>query len=814
MNRALFVLVALPMFSEGSTLSVTATPVQAPASCHIMAYKSNVVTGGQAKPYFSSINENYRADIVCIGDTLEINEPIYSNGGDVVIWASTVKINAPIDTRVHIDHAGLDYFENGEFPANPPSVFPTDIMLQPKPREDARYMKSFIEYYTRCIDCINISKSVWIPRAPSGIVPGYAFDLKVKDGLKTFDKDLNFDTLKSGNTYIISSNVEISTNLKTPIPPPNLPACNTTEKINYVPYAVNAKGITGGNGGAGSPSTCTNYLKRKFDCFSHYFLESGKSGPGGKGGNAGNINFIKIGSPWGSSEITALQSVSSVAGGDPGERKSYFSPTARGDYSATGNYCDFRRKTSIDYPASETGQFGVLSFSSMDAGSALNFVGQLISVKDARFDYDLGELAKRASLDKGISNVTFDDYLVSRLGDLLGKAELNLVEALRAVVLNDTFPPENSFSPASFQIMDTEEISTMRLSGRAKIISRQLSNFSPQENQMNILTSYLMAVGGILNISDTNPLETFRFQALRTEISTQTKILEDLHLELNGIGKTLAEIDIRSEKKERMTALAGLQNQVREASELLEQQHELEKVGHLGKILGQVGTSAGKVYASYQSGAPTLLVESIGGLASSMDQLRAYLVDNNSDSQSLALLQNKLKILQKEYEDFMGDISNTRRSHNESRIMTLESSLLARGNLAGKLESRHIQFNNLLGASYASYLENPTSAGKIKFENNLDSLKVFIEQYPMKEPAFDISSINIDCGKKPLFFRKGNWRCTELSMQTYSQAIVHPHLLTSGTVVDIPLYVLSSRNSGRYVTFKLPVNIRPLDYKK
>lgn len=812
MKMFIFILSLLPFISQGDTLSDPEPPIKAPPNCHLLKYKSKVIIGGNVNRYIDSINENYKADILCIGETIDVNKPIYSNGGDVIIWASTVKINAPIDTRVHFNHAAIDYFQNGTTNLSKPGdVYPADVRLKSHPREDDRYMRSFVEYYTGCIDCVKLASDIWIPRAPSGLVPGLPINGKVDDGLKTFDDDLDFDSLKSGNVYIISANFEVSPNFYTPNPPPDLPVCNAPEKTNYIPYAVNAGGMTGGRGGAGTPSTCTNYLKKNFDCLNYLFLESGKSGPGGNGGGGGSINWIKIGSSWDSGTISTLRVMSSVAGGFPGESKQYYSPSARGNFAATGNFCDFRRRSAGNLPESKSGASGVLNFSSMDAGKALELVGQLTLAKDARFDYDFSELAKRAWTDTGISNVTFDDYLVSRLSDFLGRAEVNTLESLRSVFFNDE-QPMSSFVPAHLQPLKIEHISMSSFSERAKILLRQLSNFSPQDKSNNALSSYLISSGGLLNVSDWNPQAAFTSQALRIDIATQTKTLSNLQVELKAIGNTLAEIDIREEKNGRAIGILKLKQDA-DAIESSIQQSGLVRLSELGQAVSRVGASAIKVYASYQTSNPPALVESMAGLASSMDQLKSYLNSSNDNDLRLRELRDKLKMLQLEYESFLISISKTRRANNDSKIAALASTLQARSNLAGKVEGRHAQFNNLLGASFASYVNNPTLAAKNKFENNLDGLRVFVESYPSKEPGFDVGTTDLSCGDKPWaasLFKK-YWRCTDVNSLSYPQLIIYPYTLSSGVTVDIPLYTLSSNNGGRFVTFRLPVEVRALN---
>lgn len=49
-----------------------------------------------------------KAHVVCMGDSIHVSKPILTNGGDIVLFASTVIVDFPMDTRVYVDHSAKD----------------------------------------------------------------------------------------------------------------------------------------------------------------------------------------------------------------------------------------------------------------------------------------------------------------------------------------------------------------------------------------------------------------------------------------------------------------------------------------------------------------------------------------------------------------------------------------------------------------------------------------------------------------------------------------------------------------------------------
>lgn len=76
------------------------------ASCAPIQERSSNRAAAQASCVqlpFSPISPDHRPKrhLLCLGEKLTIDRPIYSNGGDVIVLVDTLEISAPIDTRVY-----------------------------------------------------------------------------------------------------------------------------------------------------------------------------------------------------------------------------------------------------------------------------------------------------------------------------------------------------------------------------------------------------------------------------------------------------------------------------------------------------------------------------------------------------------------------------------------------------------------------------------------------------------------------------------------------------------------------------------------
>ena len=124
-----------------------------PHSCHALgrdvSFFDPSKLGMVDSKKYDDLSAGLKRDIVCVGSDLIIDRPIYTNGGDIVIFAEHVDVRVKIDTRVYRPYklenlfADVDPECHAQFPTNALGV----VMSGMKELKDA-----FLDYY-RCDDC-------------------------------------------------------------------------------------------------------------------------------------------------------------------------------------------------------------------------------------------------------------------------------------------------------------------------------------------------------------------------------------------------------------------------------------------------------------------------------------------------------------------------------------------------------------------------------------------------------------------------------------------------------------------------------------
>lgn len=794
-------LLSILWISSGIAQSAPKSPLQAPSQCHYLNLKRNAILGDWGKTYAASLQAHVSADVVCVGDSINIDRTILSNGGDVIIYGNSVHITKPIDTRVYIDHAALDHFENED---RPPSTvgykMATDVGLNPGgwPGEDYLYLNSYIEYYQRCVDCL--PGTAWIPEAPSGISPLYEQGPgantqaeSMVNGYAPRDDEINFKTLKAGNVYIIAHMVEVAENLQSPYPAPTRPTCGEPSP-SYVPFAIDARGMKGGRGGAGSPSACSNKVTHsQYDCAGDSHYSSGSTGPGGRGGDAGSVIFVGI-KGWPKEVRENLLRISSVKGGEPGDNKKLRGPSARGTFAATGDYCDFYRRPEGEYPLAATGQDGEKTYVAMDASSALRFVGQLVQSKDARLDYDYSELALRAQSDPSISHVQFDDFLAEQLALHLGDAEVAVLNAMRGKVLGKTVF-SNPLVPPYLAGVYADELLGVSLTNRTRVLARQLSNYSKIAPKSPVM-EYFRATGGLFNIGNARPIDRFYAEAARIDANTQVLLLGELKTQLVDISTTLANIDIREERRDRLAAIADLQEKINAAVKAATQNQGANWAARLLTALGDAAKASGAMYDSYSKGDASQLLKSAADFLSSMDTARNIWAAYGSGGEALPALREQMQMLQWSYAHFLADAAKTKQLYSDSRVQSLEVVLRSRVTGASRMLARHAQFDDLLRMSIITYYADPARSLSV-LQSNLDSIEVFLTTFPRFEPFFQFKDVSFQCGHS----KTSDGNILPDPGCSYVKPSSRPRVLKSDSdEFEIPLYFVAPHRQG----FSLP----------
>jgi hypothetical protein len=174
-----------------------------PKECHAQIYERPIQTqeAGLRLLPFSKINY---AEIVCVGTSVRIEKSIFTNGGNVRIFAHDLYIApaAKIDTRVHLPKS-FEFLEQiflhrKEYVRRSTRSFQHFLSNQ----YSDEFLTSLTNYYTACFDCELRNGEVFVPRLPDGlaIVNGYApnDDVVIAD-INAAEGSIIANSLKSGS---------------------------------------------------------------------------------------------------------------------------------------------------------------------------------------------------------------------------------------------------------------------------------------------------------------------------------------------------------------------------------------------------------------------------------------------------------------------------------------------------------------------------------------------------------------------------------------------------------------------------------------
>lgn len=360
-----------------------------------------------SKPLCSITSRNYsrqqhvlKADVVCMADKIVVDEPIFTNGGDIYIFASQLTVSAPIDTRLYIE----------QFPANPYFESFKETFRHPKGRESVR--NAYRTYYTGCSPCNAKSEYARAPRLPPGLISlRYPPRAKIPAGTAPPDDAVDFRVARSGSIYLTASSLTL----------------RNSEPTSEQTSLLQVSGIPGGLGGPGTVAQCAGRGR----CNDPGYKNSGHSGPGGRGGPAGSVLLMLLDAPPSDTLFAELSANADVGGGASGPnemRRTPFAPDG-------GQIIVPREEWRIvqpSWPAAANGSVGDVTVVQADAASALGELHRFASTVDGNVTLDLADLYYRAAHDETVKYSSMRAFVVHRMAQAALDAGAHIARDLEA----------------------------------------------------------------------------------------------------------------------------------------------------------------------------------------------------------------------------------------------------------------------------------------------------------------------------------------------------------------------------------------------
>lgn len=128
----------------------------------------------QVRPRLARHNNFHRYDVVCFGESIALKKPIFSNGGDVYIFADSVSLDAAIDTRIFRPFSLKSVFTGyelfGDFVHQKDSINKNGALIAANGVTWLKRVPSLLkrtkEYY-KCNGC-TVENTVLVPRLLDG----------------------------------------------------------------------------------------------------------------------------------------------------------------------------------------------------------------------------------------------------------------------------------------------------------------------------------------------------------------------------------------------------------------------------------------------------------------------------------------------------------------------------------------------------------------------------------------------------------------------------------------------------------------------
>lgn len=711
-----------------------------------------------------------KQDIIYFGKRVSIDSIERTNGGDVVIFADSVEINAPIDTRVYLDHSAEDV-EQAYAPYN--CKMPATVG-RPEP---------YLAFYQGTNDVWDNKKKQYVfgnaaeyPEMPQGFTPcagngrgSYSVNELEHRGTIKFDRA----TLQSGNIVIFANKISFC---KDCLPndqrwdgsKPDIPRCSAASPFQDRTL-LNARGIRGSRGFAGGYSCPESW---------HYGASCEVPGPipwqnykgfgddfrrgATDGGTGGTVEIFFVNNvadadlevnpavPFANRPITSR---SDVRGGDPGSTTSFETPCSQ---DAKGFWkcdpvpqqhaeCWFKRtdgSASKRPPAQPVrGEGGQLTIGKADPAAAL--VGLADKLREL-------ELSRQYSFEGSIEEARAG-RLIRRLTPS-GLLDAYLDETARAAMHEQTVRSQNlAIVPAatplpailaglSYRDDDYLGLSDHQLK-LVRILWRLDHSDSPSDTQGS-LRGFFERTGGLLRVSNPDPARDVKLREILTKLQDIQAEIGKLKLSVKQFHYDFYGYARKQEEAAYTTKLENLQRALEEAQRKVDEAND--PAGKFKGVTDKLSSIAGAVkdvVAAWKASDVQGVLKPVGGIATDIRDIVKVLEDDpNIRPQEIRDLIAATEKAYREFADETRRIQDGMIADQQAVVADLLKMETVTADLAtGDL----LLFEDLYRSAMLTRLGNETVAGNQQYLTNLGELRKLVTLGT--HPQFSMPSYLTNC---------------------------------------------------------------------
>lgn len=526
----------------------------------LLAQLPNTIDTAFLSRLHSHISSHYRHrkhDIVCVGSTISVTSPLFSNGGDILIYADSLALNAPVNTRAHFLRTGINRY----------------VARQPEPpwfgftygfyRIDySLYARAIEEYYVGCEmgDCLEFGSSTWSPELPSGLSPhprswycspfsghlaaGHPLCITYGSPFKNLyhghdqfafgvpfpAQALAANGVRSGRIAIFARVISQAT-------------------VSIAQPLLDTRGSRGGRGGLGAPPGKAPGLIAG---------PGGLNAPGGDGAGAGDVTVSLIGSSLPNPIAQAcsrITRITSASGGQPGisqkHRTVWHLPVSTirgtGPLPTVRGARDFA--TDSSWPLGAVGPGGTFTCQGSSPSAALKAIERYVTIWDGLRFYDLKSFVKSTYPDTTLyPQPSFVGFVASRLFDLAADAQVRLACDLASLSAGPggscVQPGLSGALPESFRFrsLDPGSLVSSPTDGIGLGAGRLQTLDVLGDKSIQRVVGYLESLGGLGAYVLSKPSESVAFRELLQGMADNTDQLRDIRSELGRLTQAVNEI--------------------------------------------------------------------------------------------------------------------------------------------------------------------------------------------------------------------------------------------------------------------------------
>jgi hypothetical protein len=784
-----------------------------------------------------------RVSRVLVGQVVTIAEPLFTNGGDVLIVADRLVVRAPIDTRVRLEPTVP--FHNPAPSLHPPFRQPETAVFREwflwhqaydPARRTYTYRAGTLEEYE--------AGQIRLTSMPYGRMAADKVELTPTLGYRVDGADapegVNRAALKSGDIVVYAREIEFCAECRRPavrgMPVPNGDPGDAEEVLFF-----NAAGLRGGRAGLGSFVQCT-WWGGGLNCSGLEGVQGGLSGKPSRGGDAGQVqvNFVGPDSrrkaeaeAASAAEVERCRSslqpcadfaarlgqsvaaLTNVAAGAPAHVAILRTPS--------WSVLSTRRERSILQPeapsgrdqAALTGEAGRLTIRAVPADLALGEIGAALSAFDARAGFELAETvvwvsdpANRhpASAPRAPASPVARRMLSGFMADVLLARQSALVANLVARVDPRTDTP---IVPADMLTDMACGATPAGLLDREAELVRALCLHKPVED-MGALRAFFVRAGGLLRPSEfrtfsQGDLQQQQFAASQQQIILAAQSLQGTVQALTG----LIHARFTEETRERYRqGIDKLQTALADAVKNLEQaragvnRNIFEALFEAGKALQADMSAASEGIASgdYGKAAPGLwkvgsgLVSFFSGADLALANARAAQAGQEAEALSASLAEAKTA-----FEFFERMATAERERQFAERAATLRDLINANQTVETIRIGLRVRFEDMLRGVLVAYVAD-RSDNNGRLASHAGAIREVMQNFP-EGPIASLATLDEGgcAGQQPTPFERMRPRdpagCAAFGLgQT-------PYMIATGAeqrLANFPLVVVAA-GEGAYV---------------